>query len=95
MIAMARALYHHPQLLILDEATSAMDRESELFVLQLLNRLKPKMGIIVITHRLHILKSFCDRIYVLDRGTITSTGNHESLLQSNNLYSQYWADIIS
>ncbi len=93
MIALARALYHRPQLLILDEATSAMDRESELFVLHLLERLKSEMGIIIITHRLHVLKSFCDRIFVLDKGTIATTGNHASLLQSNNLYSQYWADM--
>jgi ATP-binding cassette subfamily B protein len=93
MIALARALYHRPQLLILDEATAAMDRESELFVLHLLKRLKSEMGIIIITHRLHVLKSFCDRIFVLDKGTIATTGNHASLLQSNNLYSRYWADI--
>lgn len=94
MIALARALYHRPQLLLLDEATAAMDRESELFVLQLLQRLKSQMAIILITHRLHVLKSFCDRIYLLDRGSITSNGNHETLLQSDNLYSRYWADMI-
>lgn len=94
MIALARALYHQPQLLLLDEATSAMDRESELFVLQLLQRLKTQMAIILITHRLHVLKSFCDRIYLLDKGSITTTGNHDKLLQSDNLYSRYWADMI-
>ncbi|WP_407524329.1 peptidase domain-containing ABC transporter [Lacibacter sp. MH-610] len=94
MIALARALYHRPQLLLLDEATAAMDRESELFVLQLLQRLKSQMAIILITHRLHVLKSFCDRIYLLDRGSIASTGNHDTLLQSDNLYSRYWADMV-
>ncbi len=94
MIALARALYHRPQLLLLDEATAAMDRESERFVLQLLQRLKPQMAIILITHRLHVLKSYCDRIYLLDKGSIASTGNHDTLLQSDNLYSRYWADMV-
>ena len=94
MIALARALYHRPQLLLLDEATAAMDRESELFVLQLLQRLKSQMAGILITHRLHILKSFCDSIYLLDKGSIVSTGNHDTLLQSDNLYSRYWAEIV-
>ncbi len=94
VIALARALYHKPQLLMLDEATSAMDRNTEQFVLQLLNRTKQKMGIIFITHRLHILKSFCDRIYILDNGVITSAGNHEQLLKGSNLYSRYWSDLV-
>lgn len=94
MIALARALYHKPQLLILDEATAAMDRESEQFVLQLLKGIKNEMGIIFITHRLHVLKSFCDKIYILENGTISSFGNHEKLLQSKNLYSTYWNDLI-
>ncbi|MDE3234954.1 MAG: peptidase domain-containing ABC transporter [Bacteroidota bacterium] len=95
MIALARALYHRPQLLILDEATSAMDRNSEQFVLGLLKRLKQDMAIIFISHRLHVLKSICDRIYVLDNGTTVVSGNHLDLLQSTNLYSNYWNDLIS
>jgi ABC-type cobalt transport system, ATPase component len=55
-------------LLILDEATSGMDRNSEQFVLQLWNSLKKQMAIIFITHRLHVLKLFCDRIYLLEDG---------------------------
>ncbi len=94
MIALARALYHHPQLLILDEATAAMDRESELFVLQLLEKLKSKMGVIFITHKLHILKSICNRIYILENGVITNNGNHESLITTDNLYSRYWNDLM-
>lgn len=95
MIALARALYFRPQLLILDEATSAMDRNSEQFVLKLLIRLKEEMGVIFITHRLHILKSLCVRIYILENGKITAAGNHEQLLSEQNLYSKYWSDLIS
>lgn len=93
MIALARALYLRPKLLLLDEATSAMDRETERFVLNLLQSLKTQTAIIMITHRLHVLKTFCDRIYLLDRGSIQTAGNHETLLLSDNLYSRYWADM--
>lgn len=93
MIALARALYHQPQLLILDEATAAMDRQSEQFVLRLLLQLKAKMGIIFITHRLYVLRSFCNRIYILEKGETTISGTHDTLLQSKNLYSAYWNDL--
>lgn len=94
MLALARALYHKPQLLILDEATAAMDRHSEQFVLNLLLGLKSEMGILFITHRLHVLKNLCDRIYILEGGLISVSGNHETLLQSKNLYSDYWEDLV-
>ncbi len=93
MIALARALYHRPQLLILDEATASMDRVSEQFVLKLLQRLKFQMGIVFITHRLHVLKNFCDTIYVVEGGAIKHYGDHKTLLQTDNLYSRYWSDM--
>ena len=94
MIALARALYHKPQLLILDEATAAMDRNSEQFVQNLLFKIKANMGIIFITHRLHVLKRFCDRIYIIENGTTLNNGTHETLLLSKNIYSTYWKDLI-
>lgn len=93
IIALARALYHSPQLLILDETTASMDRQTEIFVLSLLKKLKPAMGIIFVTHRLHVLKNFCDRIYILENGAISAAGSHQDLLSSPNLYSHYWADL--
>lgn len=75
--------------MILDEATAAIDRQSEEFVLQLLQTLKNEMGIIFITHRLHILKSFCDRIYILEKGSILNHSDYDQLLQTKNLYSNY------
>jgi ATP-binding cassette subfamily B protein len=95
IIALARALYHKPQLLILDEATASMDRRSEQFVLNLLSKIKTEMGIIFITHRLHVLKSFCDKIYIIENGTTLKNGTHEALLQSENIYSHYWNDLIT
>jgi len=94
MIALARALYHKPQLLILDEATAAMDRTNEQFVLQVLQKRKKEMGIIFITHKLHLLQSFCDRMYILDNGFMNKAGTHNQLLQTSNVYSQYWSDIV-
>ncbi|MBN8665641.1 MAG: peptidase domain-containing ABC transporter [Chitinophagales bacterium] len=93
MIALARALYHRPQLLILDEATAAMDRVSEQFVLKLLQSLRYQMGIVFITHRLHVLKNFCDIIYVVEGGAVKHYGDHKTLLQTDNLYSRYWSDM--
>ncbi|MEX6688488.1 peptidase domain-containing ABC transporter [Danxiaibacter flavus] len=95
LIAFARALYKKPQLLILDEATAGMDRHCERFVLNLLAKLKNDMGIIFITHRLNVLKFLCDRIYVLENNTITTVGDHDTLLRTSNLYSRYWNDLTS
>jgi ATP-binding cassette subfamily B protein len=94
MIALARALYHKPELVILDEATASMDRNSEQFVLKLLSKIKSKIAVIFITHRLHVLKNFCDRIYIIENGTIINNGTHESLLQTNNIYSCYWNEFF-
>jgi len=93
IIAIARALYNNPQILLLDEATAAMDRLTEKFVLNLLVQLKSKIGIIFISHRLHILRNISDNIYILDKGKIKAQGNHKTLLKSKNFYSEYWKDI--
>ena len=95
VIALARVLYNKPQLLLLDEATAAMDRVTEKFVLNLLSQLKSKMTVIFISHRLHILKNMSDKIYVLDKGKIKAQGNHDKLLKSTNIYSEYWQEIDS
>ncbi|WP_343702537.1 peptidase domain-containing ABC transporter [Chitinophaga sp.] len=93
MIALARTLYRRPQFLVLDEATAAMDRQAETFVLELLMRLKKEMAVIFITHRLHVLKHIADRIYVLGGQTVTAAGSHAELLATDNLYSAYWGDL--
>ncbi|MFT4202381.1 MAG: peptidase domain-containing ABC transporter [Chitinophagaceae bacterium] len=93
LVALARALYHCPQLLVLDEANAAMDRNTELFFIQLLLQLKKQVAVILITHRLHVLRAICDRIYILDKGDIAVSGSHDQLLQTENLYSSYWHDI--
>jgi ATP-binding cassette subfamily B protein len=90
IIGLARALCSKPQLLILDEATAALDRHTERFVLDLLVKLKPEMGVLLITHRLHTLKAICDQIYVLENGTFAHVGTHEQLMASQNMYSDYF-----
>jgi len=90
IIALARALYKKPQFLILDEATAAMDRNTEKFTMDLLLKLKNEIAVLFISHRLHTLKNNADSIYVLENGIITNTGNHQKLLESTNFYSDYW-----
>ncbi len=93
IVSLARALYNKPQILILDETNAALDRVSEEFVLGLIQKIKKQTAIIFITHRLHVLKSVCDRIYVLSDKTISNSGDHTALLNSKNLYSEYWKDL--
>lgn len=92
IIAFARVLYKQPQFLILDEATSAMDRNTEKFSMELLEKIKPNCAIFFISHRLNTLKNIADEIYVLEYKTITHYGNHKQLLKTNNFYSQYWEE---
>ncbi|WP_374540648.1 peptidase domain-containing ABC transporter [Flavobacterium sp.] len=90
IIALARVLYKKPQFLILDEATSAMDRNTENFTMNLFEKIKPNCAIFFISHRLNALKNIADVIYVLDNKTIRNQGNHNELMQSDNFYSEYW-----
>lgn len=93
IIAFARALYKKPHFLILDEATAAMDRNTENFTMQLLSKLKNEVAILFISHRLHTLKNNADYIYILENGIISSKGNHQDLLKTINFYSAYWKSI--
>lgn len=93
VIALMRALYKKPKVLLLDEFTSAMDRKTEQFVLELLNKLKSQLTIIFISHRLHSLPKIADRIYVLENGIISDFGNHEKLMESKNFYSEFWNEL--
>ncbi|MFY8068771.1 MAG: peptidase domain-containing ABC transporter [Flavobacterium sp.] len=90
IIAFARVLYKKPQFLILDEATSAMDRNTENFTMNLFEKIKSNCAIFFISHRLNTLKNIADTIYVLDKKTITNFGSHNELMQTDNFYSEYW-----
>lgn len=90
IIALARVLYKKPQFLILDEATSAMDRNTENFTMDLFQKIKPSCAIFFISHRLNALKNIADVVYVLDNKTITHFGSHNQLMQTDNFYSEYF-----
>lgn len=92
LIALARALYKKPQLLIMDEATAAMDKNTEQFTINLLQKIKKNCGIFFISHRLNMLKNIADTIYILEDKTISNYGSHEELLKTSNFYSEYWKD---
>ena len=69
LVGLARSLYKHPKLLILDEATSAMDRHTEGFILDLLSKLRKEISIILVTHKLECAR-LADRIFYLDNGVL-------------------------
>ena len=71
-IGLARALYHDPPILILDEATSSLDEETETDIMKVINKLKGERTLIIIAHRLSTTKN-CDRIFTLDNGQIYET----------------------
>ena len=85
-LLIARALYRRPSLMILDEATSALDVLSEERILTALNRLKRKVTIIFVSHRLTALKN-CDEIWIMNDGQISSTVSYEHL--QDNFYREF------
>ncbi|MEX0597666.1 MAG: ATP-binding cassette domain-containing protein, partial [Candidatus Paceibacterota bacterium] len=93
VIALMRALYKKPKILLLDEFTSAMDRKTEQFVLNLLNNIKTELIIIFISHRIQSLPKIADRVYVLEKGIISNYGNHEKLMETTNYYSEFWTEL--
>lgn len=84
-IAIARAICADPKILILDEATSNLDSESERLIQQSLKRLFKNRTSFVIAHRLSTIQQ-ADRIVVLDEGRVIEIGDHKSLVQSGGLY---------
>jgi ABC-type bacteriocin transporter len=90
-LAIARALYRNPEILILDEATSSLDPTSEQKVQDTLNWFKEQgKTIIIIAHRLTTIKN-CDKILVLHQGKLVEQGSHHDLLQSNGHYTKLWS----
>ncbi|MDX1641899.1 MAG: ATP-binding cassette domain-containing protein, partial [Balneolaceae bacterium] len=84
----ARELYKNPNLLILDEATSSLDTESERYIQQSIDALKGSMTVVIIAHRLSTIKN-SDLIYVLEKGEIIESGTYDELsLNSESRFAQ-------
>ncbi len=93
LIALARALYRRPQVLLLDEATAAMDRRSEQFVLKVLQQKKKEMMVIFVTHRVQLARH-TDYIYVIENRQVSGSGTHEEVVRSNDLYHGAFEEIV-
>ena len=89
-ISIARAILKNPEILILDEATSSVDNETEAAIQRSLDILKEDRTVIVIAHRLSTVRN-ADIIYVLENGSVVESGNHESLLDIEGVYSKLWS----
>ena len=77
-IALARALVRNPELIILDEATSSLDTESELMIQRSIEELSGKMTVLVVAHRLSTIKK-SDMVYVLKDGSVVEYGSFKKL----------------
>jgi ATP-binding cassette subfamily B protein len=94
-IAIARALYKNPEILIFDEATSSLDSHSEKYVRQTLAKLASEgKTIIIIAHRLSTAKH-ADTILVMENGQVVESGGHSLLLQHNGVYKKLWNEQFS
>ena len=85
LISFSRALAYNPKILILDEATSSIDTESEILIKQAIEKLLVGRTAIVIAHRLSTIQN-ADKIIVLHKGEIRETGNHQQLLAKKGIY---------
>lgn len=89
LISFIRALLYNPSVLVLDEATSSVDSETELLIEKATETLITGRTSIVIAHRLSTIRK-ADLIIVLDKGEVKEAGNHESLLQKNGFYARLY-----
>jgi ATP-binding cassette subfamily B multidrug efflux pump len=89
LISFIRAYVHQPQVLILDEATSSIDSESEELIKHATNVLTKNRTSIIVAHRLSTIQN-ADKILVVDKGEIVEAGNHNELLNINGFYKKLY-----
>jgi len=88
-VAIARAILKDPRVLLMDEATSSLDSESELLVQEALARLMQNRTTVIIAHRLSTIK-IAHRIAVLDKGMVVELGTHDALIAQDGLYAKLY-----
>lgn len=89
MLAIARAIVREPSILILDEATSAVDYATEAMLATTLREVSKRRTVVNITHKLSAAK-LADRICVLENGTVVEQGTHSELLTKEGVYARFW-----
>ena len=88
-LSIARAILKNPPIFILDEATSAVDNETEASIQQSIMNIAEGKTIIIIAHRLNAVRH-ADTIYVLENGAVTEQGDHDSLVAADGMYAWLW-----
>ena len=88
-LAIARALYKDPSILVFDEATSSIDNHTESLIQKSMKDICKDRTALIIAHRLSTIR-YADNIIVIDKGSIVETGNHEELVLKNGMYKKLW-----
>jgi len=91
IVCFVRALLSEPSILVLDEATSAVDTRTEALILRALRRLSARQTTVVIAHRLSTIRE-ADRILVMEHGRLVEEGSHAELLERGGVYAKLYAE---
>ena len=86
-IALARAVLRHPEILILDEATSELDSATEAMIQEVLKQLKGRLTVVIIAHRLSTIRN-ADHVVVLDEGRVVESGAPKDLLEREGSFAR-------